>query len=88
MSLQYVKYIEAILPPFRTCDLTEIKGQAQANFKAAKQATVNLCLSFSSGRYKNNALHVISAGRTRKTHLTSGRRRTPTGIWTKIGLSP
>ena len=66
MSLQKVKYFEANILAFRTGDISEINGQAQTNCKAPKHATVNLCLSFSSGRYKNDVLHVILAGRPRK----------------------
>ena len=44
MSLQYVKYIEAIMLTFRTRDLYEINGQTQATCKVAKHATVTCAL--------------------------------------------
>jgi hypothetical protein len=40
MSLQYVKYIEAIMRTFRPRELNEMNGEAQATCKAAKHATV------------------------------------------------
>ena len=87
MYLQYVKNIEAILLAFRTRDLSEINGQAQANCKTAKHATINLCRSFSIGRYKSDVFHVILAGGPRKTHETSGRQWAQSVTdWTKIRL--